>query len=212
MRELEANWVWTPGWVNSSARNTAGRFVTFTFTFTSTFGLPSEATGARLHVPADTRYKLYVNDARVAVGPVRSSPSMWYHDTIDAAPYLVRGQNEIRFVVLRYYASLRAAAPFERTSTPGFTVVGSVECESASVDLAARCGWEGTSFPTDRAEDGSLHVSILIPFSHDARRRLAGVPIWAAHPTASSSKQEATRQPTCGGRSGQLRALAWSSG
>jgi hypothetical protein len=60
-------------------------------------------------------YKLYVNGKHIAVGPTRSSPLIWYYDTLDIAPYLEKGQNEIRFVVVRYFATLRSAIPFVRT-------------------------------------------------------------------------------------------------
>ncbi|KIX08670.1 uncharacterized protein Z518_03327 [Rhinocladiella mackenziei CBS 650.93] len=160
INNLQANWIWVPGWVDSSAYNTAGRIVKFIRQFSLDF-LP---TRALLHFSADTRYKLYVNGVRVAVGPTRSSPLMWYYDTLDIAPYLSQGSNEVRFVVVRYFASSRTAMPFERTSFPGLTVFGSVEVGMEAVDLSSGKGWqaqvdESILFPTGLVDDVFLHIS-----------------------------------------------------
>lgn len=91
---------------------------------------------------------------------------IWYYDTLDIAPFLKSGQNEIRFEVLRYFAASRSAMPFERTSHPGLTVVGSAvaEPETSSVELNGRMNWEAQVedsilFPTGLVDDGFLHVS-----------------------------------------------------
>jgi hypothetical protein len=125
-----------------------------------------------LKFSADTRYKLYVNDIRVAVGPARSSLLIWYYDTLDIAPYLKSGNNEIRFEVLRYFAASRSAMPFERTTHPGLTVVGSVEMEGeAPVELNTLIDWQvqvddSILFPTGLLDDGFLHVSSPIPLGY----------------------------------------------
>ncbi|KAH8691381.1 Six-hairpin glycosidase-like protein [Talaromyces proteolyticus] len=160
VNELQANWIWTPNWVDSSDINTAGRVVKFT----RKFSLPSRLTKALLHFSADTRYKLYVNGARVAVGPSRSSPLIWYYDTLDIAPYLNTGDNEVVILVIRYFASSRGAMPFERTAIPGLTVVGRVHAETTVIDLSSSEGWEAQvensiSFPMGLVDDVFLHIS-----------------------------------------------------
>lgn len=152
-----------PDWNDSSPQsvNTAGRIVNFTKKTT----LSSPPTSALLRFSADTRYKLYVNGKRVAVGPCRGSLSVWYYDTLDIAPFLHTGENEIKFVVLRYFASNRAALPFERSSLPGLTVIGFIDTGNANVDLSSTGeGWlavvdESITFPTGLADDWCLHVS-----------------------------------------------------
>jgi hypothetical protein len=91
---------------------------------------------------------------------------IWYYDTLDIAPYLRSGNNEIRFEVLRYFAASRSAMPFERTTHAGLTVVGSVELEAgaAVVELTSGVDWQAQvddsiSFPTGLVDDGFLHVN-----------------------------------------------------
>jgi hypothetical protein len=158
--DLQANWIWVPNWVDSSDANTAGKIVRFT----REFNLQSKPDKSVLHFSADTRYKLYVNGQHVAVGPTRSSPLIWYYDTLDIAPYLKEGQNEILFVVLRYFHSLRCAMPFERTALPGLTVIGVLETATGEViNLNSSQNWLGfvdqsIEFPTGLADDVFLHV------------------------------------------------------
>jgi len=123
--------------------------------------VPAEAI---VHFSADTRYKLNVNGVRVAVGPTRGSALIWYYDTLDFAPYLKSGNNEVEFVVIRYFASSRTAMPFERTSLPGLTVSGSLEVDGEVVELNSSAGWqarvnESIDFPTGMIDDVFLHVS-----------------------------------------------------
>lgn len=134
--------------------------------FRREFILSSPATRALLHFSADTRYKLYVNGVRVAVGPARSSLLIWYYDTLDIAQYLKSGDNEIRFEVIRYFPASRGAMPFERTTHAGLTVTGGVEVEAETpiVDLTTLINWQvqvddSILFPTGLLDDGFLHVS-----------------------------------------------------
>lgn len=91
---------------------------------------------------------------------------IWYYDTLDITPHLKAGSNEVRFVVLRYFAASRGAMPFMRTSFPGLTVVGHVEAGLTTVDLGSRKDWAAQEdnsilFPTGLVDDGFLHVSPL---------------------------------------------------
>ncbi|PVH75780.1 glycoside hydrolase family 78 protein [Cadophora sp. DSE1049] len=160
--QLNDNWVWVPNWIDSSPSsiNTAGQIVNFT----RNFDLNAVPTSTILYISADTRYKIYVNGRRIAVGPSRSSLMIWYYDTLDIAQHLKEGENEIKIVVLRYFAATRAAMPFERTSFPGLTVVGNIASGEGSVDLCSKQNWkaqvdEGVLFPTGLVDDVFLHIS-----------------------------------------------------
>ncbi|KAK8869488.1 hypothetical protein IAR55_000053 [Kwoniella newhampshirensis] len=153
---LQANWVWVPNWIDSSPDGSAARLVSFTRSLKLS-AVPSEAT---LHFTADTRYKLFVNGQRVAVGPSRSHPQIWYYDTLDIAPYLKQGENNLEFLVVRYFASSRGGMPFERTTFPGLTVTGHV----GDIDVGTREGWsavvdESRKYPTGLVDDVFLHIN-----------------------------------------------------
>lgn len=153
---LTANWMWMPDWIDSSAENTAGRIVKFN----RTFDLPTAPSRAPISITADTKYKLFVNGTRVALGPSRSSTLMWHYDEIDIAPHLVSGRNVIEVLVLRYFSASRAAMLFARTAFPGLTLDG---CLSDSVDLGKPEGWtcvaqDHIKFPTGLIDDVFLHV------------------------------------------------------
>ncbi|KPM35789.1 hypothetical protein AK830_g10776 [Neonectria ditissima] len=199
--DLQANWIWAPNWVDSSAKNTAGKIVAFTREF-SLSSLPSTAV---LHFSADTRYKLYVNGVRAAVGPSRSSPLIWYYDTVDIASLLRSGSNEIKFLVLRYFASSRTAMPFERTSLPGLTVIGSIETDAQAIDLSSCNGWhaqvdESIVFPTGLIDDVFLHISERItptpllepatPVLHGIRTLNGDISPWRLRPRSIPMPEE----------------------
>ena len=48
-----------------------------------------------VHVSADNRYKLYVNEVLVSVGPALGDIQHWNYDIVDLAPYLKSGDNII---------------------------------------------------------------------------------------------------------------------
>ena len=47
----------------------------------------------KVHLSADNRYKLFVNEQLVSVGPVWGDIKHWNYETVDLAPYLRQGQN-----------------------------------------------------------------------------------------------------------------------
>jgi alpha-L-rhamnosidase len=46
-----------------------------------------------VHVSADNRYKLFVNGKLVSLGPARGDMYFWNYETVNLAPYLVKGKN-----------------------------------------------------------------------------------------------------------------------
>ncbi|WRT67475.1 uncharacterized protein IL334_004447 [Kwoniella shivajii] len=156
INSLQANWVWVPNWVDSSIISTAARLVSFTRRF-DLHSIPDEAI---LHFSADTRYKLFVNGSRVAVGPSKGHSTIWYYDSLDIAPWLREGKNDIEFLVIRYFAGSRGGMPFERTTFPGFTIIGT----AGDVDLKSAKGWsavvdESRQYPTGLVDDVFLHIN-----------------------------------------------------
>ncbi len=69
------------------------------YTFQKNFYLLDKPAKCEVHVSADNRYKLSVNGRLVSLGPLRGSLSFWNYETIDIAPYLKTGKNNISALV-----------------------------------------------------------------------------------------------------------------
>ena len=52
-----------------------------------------------VHVSADNRYKLFINEKMVSLGPARGDMSYWNFETIDIASYILPGKNTIAAIV-----------------------------------------------------------------------------------------------------------------
>ncbi|UCS95944.1 alpha-L-rhamnosidase N-terminal domain-containing protein [Echinicola marina] len=52
-----------------------------------------------VHVSADNRYKLYVNGKLVSLGPARGDTYFWNYETVDLAPHLQQGRNNVTALV-----------------------------------------------------------------------------------------------------------------
>ncbi|KAF2166607.1 glycoside hydrolase family 78 protein [Zasmidium cellare ATCC 36951] len=159
--QLNSNWIWVPDWVDSCTENTAGRIVAFI----RHIQLPSIPKTGVLHISADTRYKLFINNQRVSIGPSRGSPYLWYYDRLDIAGHLREGRNEIRVEVLRYFAANRAAMPFGRTNFPGLTIYGAIDAGGQELKITSGDvrEWRAQvhdeiAFPTGIIDDGFLHI------------------------------------------------------
>ncbi len=55
-----------------------------------------------IHVSADNRYKLYVNDSLVSLGPASADLFHWNYETVDIAKFLRVGDNVLASVVWNY--------------------------------------------------------------------------------------------------------------
>lgn len=58
-----------------------------------TFELDEVPSRFIVHVTADNRYKLYLNGRFVSLGPARGDIYNWNFETVDLAPYLIKGKN-----------------------------------------------------------------------------------------------------------------------
>ncbi len=52
-----------------------------------------------VHVSADNRYKLFVNEKLVSLGPARGEIYHWNFESVDIAPFLAKGENNIAALV-----------------------------------------------------------------------------------------------------------------
>ena len=88
--EWDASWVCMPG----ASGTDAGLYL-----FRKTFNLKSVPQKFDVRVTADNRYKLYVNETLVSLGPALGDIQHWNYATIDLAPYLNQGENIIAALV-----------------------------------------------------------------------------------------------------------------
>lgn len=88
---FESAWITHPSAVYSENR---------VYLFRKAFSLTAVPAAAPADIGAEARYKLFVNGRRAAFGPCRSSGEEKYYDTVDLAPYLKEGENELFCEVL----------------------------------------------------------------------------------------------------------------
>ncbi|MGI8950358.1 MAG: alpha-L-rhamnosidase N-terminal domain-containing protein [Chitinophagaceae bacterium] len=90
-----------------------------------------------IHVSADNRYKLFVNEILVSLGPARSDVFHWNFETVDIAPYLQKGNNIIAAVVWNFGEQKQEAQISYRTA---FIVQGNTENEKIiNTDTTWKC-------------------------------------------------------------------------
>nr|WP_324292143.1 alpha-L-rhamnosidase N-terminal domain-containing protein [Draconibacterium orientale] len=82
----KANWITLPG----IEANEYGVYY-----FRKNIELNSAPESFPVHVSADNRYKLYVNEKLVSLGPARGDLLHWNYETVDLAPYLHSGKNVV---------------------------------------------------------------------------------------------------------------------
>ncbi|WP_199200190.1 alpha-L-rhamnosidase-related protein [Adhaeribacter arboris] len=65
------------------------------YLFRKTVELNAKPTTFTIHISADNRYKLFVNEKLISLGPARGDLSHWNFETVDIANYLKAGKNII---------------------------------------------------------------------------------------------------------------------
>ncbi len=92
-KRWNAYWITAP---NSSPKDYG------VYHFRKTFLLNNKPVSFVVHVSADNRYKLFVNDTMVSLGPARADVFHWNYETVDIAKYLRVGHNVMASVVWNY--------------------------------------------------------------------------------------------------------------
>jgi alpha-L-rhamnosidase len=83
---------WKAYWIEVPNESTSGYGV---YLFRKTVVLPAKPGSFVIHISADNRYKLFVNEKLVSLGPARGDPDHWNFETRDIAPFLRAGKNII---------------------------------------------------------------------------------------------------------------------
>ncbi|MCG6190994.1 alpha-L-rhamnosidase N-terminal domain-containing protein [Maribellus maritimus] len=88
--EWDASWVCVP----DAGETDAGLYI-----FRKKINFESVPQKFEVRVTADNRYKLYVNETLVSLGPALGDIQHWNYATIDLAPYFKQGDNTIAALV-----------------------------------------------------------------------------------------------------------------
>src|SRR5690606_32772830 len=91
-----------------------------------------------VHVSADNRYKLYINEHLVSLGPASGDILNWNFETVNLSPYLKEGENVLAAVVWNFGAKRpMAQISYGRTE---FIVQGNTKQERiVNTDGSWRC-------------------------------------------------------------------------
>ncbi len=110
-----------------------------------------------VHISADNRYKLFVNEKLVSVGPARGDMYYWNYETIDLAPYLMNGNNIIAALVWNEGA-LRPEAQISWIT--GFIIQGDTPAEAAiTSDTTWKCMKDDSYQPVSSPEIIGYYVA-----------------------------------------------------
>src|SRR5574344_27955 len=90
---------WSAHWIGVPSANLRDYGV---YHFRKTIQLETVPSTYVIHVSADNRYKLFVNDSLVSLGPCRGDLNNWNFETVDIAPFLKAGQNNLAAIVWFY--------------------------------------------------------------------------------------------------------------
>jgi alpha-L-rhamnosidase len=83
---------WKASWISVPGESPDGYGV---YLFRKSFSLHSKPDSFFIQVSADNRYKLYVNEHQVSLGPARGDLEHWNFEILDIAPFLHTGLNTL---------------------------------------------------------------------------------------------------------------------
>jgi hypothetical protein len=135
---MKTNWIWIPRW------NTEDKEEPRIVYFRKVLKVQKAPKELKVQVSADSRYKLYVNQELVELGPSKGDNQIWYYDTVDLAPYLREGNNVLAAIVLRYPMDhAKGNHGIFRTQMPGFYLFGEYDDGCGNqVDLSTDESWK----------------------------------------------------------------------
>lgn len=122
-----ARWISVPG---------AGAQDFGVYYFRKDLDLPAVPARYVVHVTGDNRYKLYVNEQLVSLGPAKGDATHWNYETVDLAPYLRDGKNVIAALV---YHEGPTKPDSQITVEAGFLLQGEGESAGLFTDKSWKC-------------------------------------------------------------------------
>jgi alpha-L-rhamnosidase len=89
---------WTAKWITGPGADQSLKEYGV-YKFRRTFELAAKPQTFIVRVSADNRYKLFVNERLISLGPARGDFMYWNYETVDLAPYLTAGKNVVAALV-----------------------------------------------------------------------------------------------------------------
>lgn len=117
--QWDASWIAVPG----AGETDAGLYL-----FRKIVTLDAKPVTFKVYVSGDNRFKLYVNEQLVSIGPALGDISHWNYETIDLAPYLNTGKNIVAAEIWNE-GPLKPVSQFSLRT--GFIVQGTDEATKA---------------------------------------------------------------------------------
>lgn len=155
-----------------------------------------------VHVSADNRYKLYINQTLVSLGPARGDTYYWNYETVDLAPYLKAGENTIAAVVWNE-GDYRPEAQISVQT--GFIMQGDGEAEAVvNTDKSWRCIRDKAYKPIVGLGYGTYYVA----GPGERVDMNAGIDNWNAEMTNISDWKNAIKIDS-GNPKGTVNAFGW---
>jgi alpha-L-rhamnosidase len=112
---------WKASWIMVPNTNPKGYGV---YLFRKSIELTTVPKTFPVYVSADNRYKLYVNEKLVSLGPAKSDLQHWKFEMVDLAPYLTSGKNIISSKV---WNEAESRPEFQISFMTGFILEGGTE-------------------------------------------------------------------------------------
>lgn len=116
---------WHAYWITVPSATNDGYGV---YLFRKTIELASKPNKYLIHVSADNRYKLFINEKLVSLGPARGDIEHWNYESVDIAPYLKAGKN---IVAAQVWNEGEFKPEAQITFRTAFILQGSTSAESA---------------------------------------------------------------------------------
>lgn len=133
--EKKTKWIWTDDW------SIADTFQPKLVRFRKEIELYGEIESV-IDISADSRYKLFINEKLVEVGPSKGDDKIWYVDSLNISDFLIEGKNVISIIVLRYPLDhSKGNHSIFRTKTPGLYYSGWIKDNSGIKEINADEEW-----------------------------------------------------------------------
>jgi len=124
---------WNAKWISVSG---AGANDYGVYYFRKDLDLESVPSKFVVYVTGDTRYKLFVNEQDVSMGPAKGDNYHWMYETVDLAPFLKPGKNVVAALV--FNEGPQKTDSFISVST-GFLLQGVDEAKMFYTDKSWKC-------------------------------------------------------------------------